>query len=929
MAWDPQKGRRVMLWGRRQQCDALDGLLAEVRTGRSRVLVIRGEPGIGKTALLGYAAEAAQGFQVARAGGAESEMELPFAALHQLCGRMLGRLDRLPGPQRDALGVAFGLRAGSAPDRFLVGLAVLGLLSEVAADRPLLCLVDDAQWLDQASAQALAFTARRLDAESVALIFGTRDPATEGDLASLPGLTLEGLADADARALLASVIPGRLDERVGDRIIAESGGNPLALLELPHAVTTAELAGGFGILGAEPLSGRIEDSFQRRIAPLPEATRRLLLLAAAEPTGDPALLWRAAGKLGIRAPAAIPAEFEGLLEFGTRVTFRHPLIRSAVYRPASPAERRQVHRALAEATDRQLDPDRRAWHLAQAAPGPDEDVASELERSADRAQARGGLAAAAAFMERSAVLTLDPARRAERALAAAQVTAQAGTFDAALRLLAMAEAGPLTELQRARADLLHGQVAFASGRGGDAPLLLLKAAKRLEPLDARLARETYLEALSASVYATRFVTGGVLREAAEAARAAPAAPHPPSAPDLLLDGLALLITAGYTAATPMLKHALSAFSSEDLPREEALRWLWLAIPTAVRLWDDDGWDRLSARQVRLARDAGALGVLPIALNQRAGLYLHQGDFAAAASLADEAAAITEATGSQLPLYAPLGLAAFRGQEQQASRLIATGTKDLARREAGVGPTLLYWATAVLDNGLGRYQDALAAAQRAVEDEYELVFSTWATVELIEAAARSGVPGHAAAALERLSVVARASGTDWALGTEACARAVLSGGETAERLYREGLGHFGRTRIRMALARAHLLYGEWLRREGRRADAREQLRTAHEMFGAMGAGGFAERAGSELHATGERVRKRTTDLPTGLTARETQIARLAGDGLSNPEIAARLFMSPRTVEYHLHKVFTKLDITSRKQLHAVLATSRNKGPQQTA
>jgi len=910
-----------MLWGRRQQCESLDGLLAEARAGHSRALVIRGEPGIGKTALLGYAAETAQDFQVARAEGIESEMELPFAALHQLCGPMLGRLDRLPGPQRDALAVAFGLRPGTAPGRFLVGLAVLGLLSEVAADRPLLCLIDDAQWLDQASAQALAFVARRLDAESVALLFSTRDPATAGDLAGLPGPVVAGLPDADARALLASVIPGRLDERVRDRIIAEAGGNPLALLELSHGMTAAELAGGFGLPGAGPLSGRIEDIFRRRLAPLSAKSQRLLLLAAAEPTGDPALLWRAADRLGIGAGAADAAESEGLLIVGTRVTFRHPLVRSAIYRSASLRDRREVHRALAEATDPRLDPDRRAWHLAQAAPGPDEDVAAELERSAARAQARGGFAAAAAFLERATALTLEPARGAKRALAAARAMAQAGAYDAALRLLVTAEAGPLDEFQRARADLLSGQIAFASSRGSDVPPLLLEAAKRLEPLDARLARETYLQALSGAVYAGRSAAGGGLREAAEAARAAPAVPQPPSAPNLLLDGLALLITEGYAAAAPTLKRALSAFSSEDISTEEALRWLWLACPAAQVLWDDRSWDLLSTRHVQLARDAGALGVLPIALAQRTGLHLYQGDFAAAAALIEEASAITEATGSQLPPYAALGLAAFRGRERQAFELIETSTKDTVRRGQGRGLTFVLWGIAVLDNGLGRYQDALAAAQQTGEDPLEQVFSTWAAAELIEAASRSGVPGHAAGALERLSDSARASGTDWALGVEACARALLSGGETAERLYREGIGRLARTRVRVPLARAHLLYGEWLRRENRRIDAREQLRTAHEMFATMGADGFAERAARELLATGERVRKRTTGVPTELTAREAQIARLAGDGLSNPEIAARLFMSPRTVEYHLHKVFTKLAISSRNQLHTVLASHR--------
>jgi DNA-binding CsgD family transcriptional regulator len=924
----PGEWRRVMLRGRGQQCRALDGLLADVRAGRSRALVVRGEPGIGKTALLGYAAETAQDFQLARAVGVESEMELPFAALHQLCGPMLSRVGALPGPQREALGVAFGLCSGGAPDRFLVGLAVLGLLSEVAAGQPLLCLVDDAQWLDQASAQALAFVARRLDAESVALLFGTRDPAAVGVLAPLPGLALKALPDADARALLATVIPGRLDERVRDRIIAESGGNPLALLELPRGVTEAELAGGFGVVDPLPVVGRIEDSFRRRIAPLPDMTRLLLLLAAAEPVGDPALLWRAAGNLGISAEdAAAPAEADGLLTVGARVIFRHPLVRSAVYQAASIAERRRAHRAIAEATDPRTDPDRRAWHLAQAAPGPDEDVAAELERSAGRAQARGGFAAAAAFLERAAALTLEPARGAERALAAARVTAQAGAFDAALRLLATAEAGPLDEFQRARADLLSGQIAFASSRGCHVPPLLLKAAKRLEPLDARLARETYLQALSAAVYAGRSVTGGGLRKAAEAARAAPAVSQPPSAPNLLLDGLALLITEGYAAAAPTLKRALSAFSSEDISTEEGLRWLWLASPAAQILWDDQSWDLLSTRHVQLARDAGALGVLLFALAQRTGLYLYQGDFAAAAALIDEASAITEATGSQLPPYASLGLAAFRGREFQASELIEKSTKDPVRRGEGRELNFVQWATAVLGNGLGRYQDALAAAQQTSDDPCEQVFSTWAAVELIEAATRSGVPGQAAGALERLSDSARASGSDWALGVEACARALLSEGETAERRYREGIDRLARTRVRVPLARAHLLYGEWLRRENRRLDAREQLRTAYDMFASMGADGFAERAARELRATGERVRKRTAYVPTQLTAREAQIGRLAGDGLSNPEIAAQLFMSPRTVEYHLHKVFTKLAICSRNQLHGVLASHRNEEPGQ--
>jgi DNA-binding CsgD family transcriptional regulator len=912
----------VTLWGRKEQCTQLDRLLVEVRAGRSRALVVRGEPGIGKTALLKYAADTAPDFQVARAEGVESETVLPFAALHQLCGRMLNRLDRLPGPQREALGVAFGLRSGDAPDRFLVGLAVLGLLSEVAAEQPLLCLIDDVQWLDQASAQALAFVARRLDAESVAVIFGSRDLEAAPNLADVAELALERLSDADARALLASVIPGRLDEPVRNRIIAESGGNPLALLELPRG---AELAGGFGVAGPLPLTGRIEQSFLRQIAPLPETTRRLLLLAAAEPTGDPVLLWRAADRLGIGVEAADAAECEGLLELGARVIFRHPLVRSAIYRSASPKERREVHRALAEATYPRLDPDRRAWHLAQAAPGPDEDIAAELQRSADRAQTRGGFAAAAAFLERSAALTLEPGQQARRALAAAQATSQSGAFDAALRLLAMAEAGPLEGLEHAQVDLLRAQIAVASSRGNEAPSLLLKAAQRLEQLDIGLARETYLQALSAAMYPGRFATCGGLRKAAEAALAAPPAAERVAAHDPLLDGLALLITKGHAAAAPALKRAVSAIRSDDVSGEEGLRWLWQVCLAAQMLWDDESWDLLSTRRVELAREAGALGVLPIALSQRAGLHLYEGDFAAAASLIEEAAMVTEVTGCELRPYACLALAAFRGQEHQIAELNQTGIADLVRQDERVGLVFIQWATALLYNGLSRYEDALVAARQASDNPDELVFPLWAAVELVEAAARSGVPEQAADALERISDSTRASGSDWALGVEACARALLSEGEGAERLYRKALERLGRTRVRMALARAHLLYGEWLRRENRRTDAREQLRTAHQMFVSMGAEGFGERAARELGATGERVRKRNPQTAIELTAREAQIARLAGDGLSNPEIAAQLFMSRRTVEYHLHKIFTKLAISTRNQLHLALAGGRTEGP----
>src|SRR4051812_2511210 len=551
------------LLGRRSECQALDRLLEAVRAGESRALVVRGEPGVGKTALLEYAIRSASQLRVVRAFGVESEMELAFAGLQQLCAPMLDRLECLPGPQRDALSTAFGLTAGDTPDRFLVALAALGLLSEAAGEQPLLCVVDDAQWLDRASAQALGLIARRLVAESVALVFAARVPSEEQELAGLPELAVEGLRDGDARALLGSVIRGPLDERVRDRIVAETRGNPLALLELPRGLTPAELAGGFGLPHAPPLPDRIEDSFRRRLAPLPAPTRELLLVAAAEPAGGPVLVWRAADRLGVGVGDATPAAAAGLLEFGARVRFRHPLVRSAVYRAGAPEDRRRVHQALAEATDPDVDPDRRAWHRAQAAPGPAEDVASELERSAGRAQRRGGVAAAAAFMQRATELTPDPARRAERALTAAQAKHDAGAPGAALALLATAEAARLDEVQRARIDVLRAQIAFATNRGNDAPPLLLKAAKRLEPLDAPRARETCLEAFSAAIFAGRLASGVGLRGIAEAARAAPPPPSPRPA-DLLLDGLAVLVTEGHAVGVPALKHALRAFRDDNL-----------------------------------------------------------------------------------------------------------------------------------------------------------------------------------------------------------------------------------------------------------------------------------------------------------------------------------------------------------------------------
>ncbi|HEV7174153.1 MAG TPA: AAA family ATPase [Solirubrobacteraceae bacterium] len=907
-------GRLTRLRGRSAECSALDGIVADIRAGKGRALVVRGEAGVGKTALLEYLVDAASDLHVVRATGVESEMELAYAGLHQLCAPLLDRLERLPEPQHEALQIVFGLSSGSPPDQFLVGLAVLSLLSEAADERPLLCVVDDAQWLDHASALTLAFVARRLLAEPVALVFAARE--TDEALEGLAALEVGGLRERDAQALLGSVIQFVLDQRVRDRIVAETRGNPLALLELPRGLTATQLAGGFGLLGAQALTGRIEESFQRRLEALADQTRMLLVIAAADAVGDPLLLWRAADRLGIGALAQ-SAEAEGLLEIGEQVTFRHPLVRSAVYRTASPEHRRAAHLALAEVTDRRLDPDRRAWHLASAASGPDEDVASELERSADRAQGRGGLAAAAAFLRRAVALTDDSARRSERALAAAQASLQAGAFDVALQLLAAAEVGPLSELQLARVELLRAEAAYSEVRGSDAPALLLRAARKLEPLDQRLARDTYLDAWSAALFAGELATSGDLHEVSRAALDSQRGGGAERPADVLLDGFAMALEAGRTASGPVLERAARGFAGNDVSVEEVLRWGWLATAAAVMVWDYETCVAVAARGVQLARDSGALAVLVVALNVLAQAVALSGDFERAESLIAEAYAVRDATGAQVAPYGALVLAGLQGREPDASTLIdATITEATA---GGQGTAVQYarWARSVVLNGLGRYPEAMAAAADAADDTPELFVSAWALSELVEAATRSNEAQVARGGVERLAAITAIAGTDWARGIEARSRALVSDGPTAQRHYLEAVERLGRTRLRPELGRAHLLYGEWLRRENRRVESRAELRLAHELFTAIGMEAFTERARIELLATGEKVRRRDVETRDELTAQERQIAQLARDGLSNPEIGARMFLSPRTVEWHLRKVFTKLDIGSRRELAKAL------------
>jgi DNA-binding CsgD family transcriptional regulator len=840
-----------VLRGRRRETGTLDDLMREVRAGHSRVLVLRGEAGIGKSALLDHLAAGAGTARVVRTVGVEPESEIAYSALQHLCAPLLGHLDRLPEPQRDTLATAFGLGSGEPPEALLVGLAVLGLLAEAAAERPLVCLVDDLQWVDRMSQVILTFVARRLEAESVALVFALRSPGDETVLPGLPELRVAGLAADDARALLDTVLPGPVDDHVRERILAETHGNPLALLELPHGLTPAELAFGFGAPSPTPVVDRVEAGFQRRLAALPADARVLLLTAAVEPVGDVPLLWRALNRLGVGPDAAAPAEAAGLVRIGTRVRFHHPLVRSACWRSADPAELRAVHRALAEVTD----------------PGQ------------------------------------DPEPRATRVLAAARARFASGALDAVPALLSAAELGPLDPLQRAGAERLRAQVAFALDRGRGAVTPLLEAARRLAELDPDAARETYLWALGAAMHAGRLGDGDLPR-AAEAARDLPPGED---AAGLFLTGLTVRVLAGYAPAVPHLRRALAALPDGD----PAL--LWLSGPVAHELWDDAAWHRLTDQALGAARATGARSLLPTALTFRAGALVAEARFAEASALLGEAESVAPG-----PLHpsAALTLAAHQGAEGPATRLIDATVREAEARGEGRWLGLAGYAEAVLHNGLGRYPAALAAARRAVGYD-DLALTGWTLGELVEAAVRTGDVVAASAARERLAERTAAAGTGWALGAQALADALAGPAAAAEDRYREAVELLGGTRLTVLTARARLLYGEWLRRENRRGDARDHLRAAHEVFAAAGAEGFAGRAARELAATGETVRRRGAGAADALTAQEAQIARLAVAGRTNPEIGAELFLSPRTVEWHLRKVFGKLGIASRRELAGAL------------
>lgn len=910
--------------GRERERAALDELLVALRAGVSRICVIRGEAGIGKSMLLEHVAAGVTDVTVSRAQGIEADMELAYASLHQLCVPFLGAVDALPDPQRDALRVAFGMAAGDPPDRFLVGLAVLTLITRASEARPVLLLVDDAQWLDQVSLQTLEFVARRLLAEAVSMVLTVRDPEGAAVLEGLPALALAGLDGRSAGALLDSVVGGILEPRVRERLVAETHGNPLALLELARGRSATELGFGLDASDGRAVPSRVEDDYARRVRLLPEPTRTLLLVAAADPVGDARLLVRACEILGV-VPDPKPAAEAGLIALAEPLRFRHPLVRSAVMREADAQQLRAVHRALAEATDAVTDPDRRAWHAARAATAPDEEVAGALVAAAHRARQRGGVAAEAALLERAVDLTPDAGARGRRALAAAEAHLAAGAADDAAGLATTAALCPLSALDQARLTRLRAQVLFALRRSEEAVPLLLDSAAQLASVRSPLARETYLEAIGTIVFSGRRQGAYGARAAAVAARSSGAPPSSSAAADQLLDGLAAILADGRARGIPMLRRALPGLLTEELPdRDATMRWLRIAQVAqevyAHELWDFDAWDRLAERMVRLSREMGALSTLPLALMFAGGADFHRGDTARALSRIEEGLSISRSTGNAPFTYASLVVTAWRGDEAATSAALAAAHRS-ATEEGEVSLIgVSGHARAVLYNGLGRHELALAGAREGIEHD-GFNFTGWTLAEHVEAAVRCGRRDDAIDSLDRLTERAAAAGSDWALGILARCRAMLDD-DAADALFEEALTRLARAGIVIQVARTHLLYGEWLTSVGRRAGATDRLRQALEMLDACQIRAFAERARAGLTATGERAAPRRTNAAgTELTPQEAQIAALAAAGRTNPEIGAELFLSPHTVEWHLRKVYAKLGVRSRRQLPEALAPGR--------
>jgi DNA-binding CsgD family transcriptional regulator/tetratricopeptide (TPR) repeat protein len=864
------------LIGRTDHQARIDKLLGAARIGSGGSLLLTGEAGMGKSALLAYATSNAPRFQVQRISGVEFEQELPYSALHQLCVPLMSHLDQLPERHRDALLVAFGMAAGDT-DASRVGVAVLGLLTAATRRRPLLLVIDDAQWLDTASSAALVFLSRRISADRIAMLVALRTPAADDSLAGLPALTVTGLADDDARALLAARSPLPLDEQVRDRLLAEAVGNPLALLELPTA-------GGF-----LPPGAGVEHVYETRLSGLTRGARLLLTLASADPTGDPALLRDAAARLGLDlGETGAEASSTGLVDFGTPVRFCHPLARSAAYRSAAPDDRRAAHDALAAVTTAA---DRRAWHRAQARVAPDEEVAEELERCADDARTRGGAAAAAAFLQRAVTLSADPLRRAERTVAAARACFEAGSGERALALLASVETARFGAAQRARADLVRGQITFAQRQDSAGPLLLVRAARHLSELDPAGARDHLLEAAGMS-----FVAGCSTNVHAQILAAASSTAPAGAGPDLL-DALIAFASRGYLAAAPALRAALY-----DSPQPIWTQSPALAPMVAIELWDTDTFSTIVGHLVEEGRRTGSPLLLRLGLAMSTIDAITTGDPGRAIATTAEEAAVADAINVAPLLNNRMLLAAIRGRRDQYAALLAHTGPDARQSFEQL------WPTALLHNGLGDHAAALSAARTALTGDDLFLFGLILT-ELVEAAARCGDHPTAAEALRLLTERTQASPTPLGLGMAAYCRGLVTG---QEEHFREAIELLAPGDRVFYLGRAHLLYGEWLQEQGGR-ECRDHLRTAHGLLSRSGADGFAQRAATALQAAGGRITPRPASPVEQLTMQEVAVARLVAAGATSSEAAAQLYISRRTVETHLNTIYRKLGLTSRRQL----------------
>jgi DNA-binding CsgD family transcriptional regulator len=914
-------GAPLKLVGREAERARLQCLLEKARKGLSAAMVVRGVAGIGKTTLVDDLGQSAAGFRTLRIAGIESELELPYAALHALLLPHLERADRLPGPQRDAIGTAFGLVSGPAPNPFLVGMATLTLLADVAQSAPLLCTVDDAQWLDQASAQVLAFVARRILADQIVVVLCVRDPVAGGDrFEGLPELYLGSLGEPESLALLVERV-GRIDRRVAQRVLSASGGNPLALIEFAGELSPAQLVGDSLVDEPLSLSARLEAAFARRVQALPASAQTVLLLASACTSGEPWRLWQAAAALGIHPDEALESELAEYLSLDEPIGFRHPLVRSAIYGSATPSQRRQVHQALAQVTDHVSDADRWAGHLAAAAPHPDERVAAEVERAAGRAHARGGYPAEATLLVRASRLTPDPARAAARSLAGAEAALLGGDAPRALAILGDAEGSLSTPWLRAESLRVRAGSLAAVGRLAEAPYAFATAAKALEPLDPRAARVAWVGAVSSVVFTGGRAQDITTEEIALGGLAAPFAPGDrPTVDDRLLEAFAVRFTAGYVPAAPMLRDVLTEMSAADHPSDTFPGQTLLVMLAAQDLWDAGLAELVLRRLVRRQRDESALLALHFAyiVLQRNATWA--GRLGAAATHGAAAAEIEAALGGHtFPDVAGLETAALRGDEAavraRADELRAIA--DLTGIDQLVVASQL--GCSVVAVGRGHYGEAMAAG-RSVFDEDPVGYGTQVLPDLVEAAARAGDAGLAIAALERLTERAETSGTPWALGLLNRSQGVSSAGPAADAHFVAAVDFLGRAAQPLDLARAHLLYGEHLRRDRRPAEARDHLQQAYDMFATMGIDGFIDRTGSELQAAGGQVRPRTRTIPTRLTPQEAHVARLAASGATNREIAAETYISQATVAYHLTKAYRKLQVSSRRQLARALATS---------